>query len=546
MDDNQDVTTAGGSAGRDYLDVLRKRWWVILLVVLIGGGAGAAISYSSTPQYQSTASVYFAVQSGGTAADLSQSGNFAQSQMPTFASFATLPVVLDPVIKQLGLKQTAAGLAKSISVATSSTTVIIDVTASDPVPAQAARIANAVAKQLGTVVTTLSVRNAAGQPTVTSQTVAPALAATSPYSPRTERNIAAGLLAGLLLGYLLAYAWQRLDTRVRSVRDATDTLGAPLLGQIWTDRSLTKGHQVMVDGATGPLAEAIRSIRTNLQFLRIDGRPLVTIVSSALSGEGKTTTSINLAIALAETEATVLLIDADLRRPSVASKLGLEGAAGLTTVLIGQAGFAEVVQAWGFTGLDILPSGQVPPNPSELLGSSAMRELLAHAAARYDYVLLDSAPLLPVTDTAVLAMSGFGTVLVAAAGEVSRPQLKQAAAAISRVGGETLGVVVNKLPHRSVQRAAYTYAATDEVPPVAAVRPIRHRAAAEVDPAGESGEVPVVIESPAAQTPHADADAGAHASAELASRQHDRSGRAAAPGRRPGRLRVENSDPSDL
>lgn len=469
-------TRGSGGTARDYLTVLRKRWYVVLLAVLIGGGAGAALSYTTTPLYQSTASVYFAVQSGGTAADLSQSGNFAQSQMPTFASFATLPVVLDPVIKQLALRRTAANLAGSISVATSSTTVIIDVTVSDPVPEQAARISNAVATELGKVVTDLSVRNAAGQPTVVAQTVAPALPATAPFSPRTLRNIAAGLLAGLLLGYLLAYAWQRLDTRVRTVEDATVMVKAPLLGQIWTDRSMGKGHQVMVDGAAGPLAEAIRSIRTNLQFLRINGKPLVLIVTSALSGEGKTTTSINLAIALAETEAKVLLIDADLRRPSVASKLGLEGAAGLTTVLIGRAELGDVLQPWGSTGLDILPSGQVPPNPSELLGSTAMLDLLDGMSARYDYVILDSAPLLPVTDTAVLAMSGFGTVLVTAAGEVTRPQLREAVSAISRVGGGIVGVVVNKLPHRSVKRAAYTYGATGDLAVSSTpMRPVRRQ-----------------------------------------------------------------------
>lgn len=453
----EDQGKGKGGSVRDYLAVIRKRWYVLLLAMLIGGGAGAAVSYSSTPLYESTAGVYFAVQTGGTAADLSQSGNFAQSQMPTFASFATLPIVLNPVIKQLGLGRTAANLAGSVSAVASSTTVIINLTVSDPDPQQAARISNAVATQLGKTVTNLSVRNTAGKPSVVAQTVSPALPAATPFSPRTQRNIAAGILAGLLLGYLLAYAWERLDNRVRTVEDATDTVSAPLLGQIWTDRAFNKGQQVMVDGPYGPLAEAIRSIRTNLQFLRLDGKPLVAIITSALSGEGKTTTSINLAIALAETEARVLLIDADLRRPSVAGKLDLEGAVGLTTVLIGRADLADVIQPWGNTGLDIMPSGQVPPNPSELLGSAAMLDLLETLAGRYDYVLLDSAPLLPVTDTAVLAMSGFGTVLVTAAGEVTRPQLRDAVAAIQHVGGEVLGVVVNKLPHRSVKRAAYTY-----------------------------------------------------------------------------------------
>lgn len=461
----QDIDgNARSGTGRGYLSVLLKRWYVVVLAVLIGGGVGAAVSYTATPFYDSTASVYFAVQTGGTASDLSQSGNFAQSQMPTFASFATLPVVMDPVIKKLGLQQTAAGLASAVTVTTSSTTVIIDITARDASATQAASIANTVADQLATVVTSLSVRNTSGNPSVVARKVATALPAVNPSSPRTGLNIGAGVLAGLLLGYLLAYLWQRLDKRVRTVDDATTTAHAPLLGQIWSDRALGKGHQVMIDGTRGPLAEAIRSIRTNLQFLRINGESLVAIVTSSMSGEGKTMTSINLAIALAETEARVLLIDADLRRPSVATKLNLEGAVGLTTVLIGQAELSGAIQPWGDTGLDVLTSGQIPPNPSELLGSAAMLELLDDMAAHYDYVLLDSAPLLPVTDTAVLAMSGFGAVLVTAVGEITRPQVREAVAALEHVGGRTLGIVVNKLPPRSVKRATYTYGAPDDAP----------------------------------------------------------------------------------
>ena len=172
------------------------------------------------------------------------------------------------------------------------------------------------------------------------------------------------------------------------------------------------------------------------------------VVTSAMPSEGKTTSTANLAIALAETGARVVLIDADLRRPRVADVMGIENAAGLTDLLIGRAEVHDVVQPWGRTKLDVLPAGLVPPNPSELLGSAAMQALLGLLTEQYDHVLLDAPPLLPVTDAAVLATMTSGAVVVTSARSSRTPQLRAALDRLDRVGASVLGVVVSMVAFR--------------------------------------------------------------------------------------------------
>src|SRR5690606_18138443 len=162
------------------------------------------------------------------------------------------------------------------------------------------------------------------------------------------------------------------------------------------------------------------------QFVEVDDNRRHVLVTSSLPGEGKSTTAINLAITLADAGTRVVLVDGDLRRPSVSRYLGLEGSVGLTTALIGRVPLEAAVQPWGDTNLFVLPSGEVPPNPSELLGSAQMERLVAKLDEMYDVVVIDSAPLLPVTDSAVLARLTGGTILVIRAGEVHNAQVQQA------------------------------------------------------------------------------------------------------------------------
>src|SRR5699024_2401851 len=174
---------------------------------------------------------------------------------------------------------------------------------------------------------------------------------------------------------------------------------------------------IVHDDPRSPRTEAFRTTRTNLQFFASNDHARVFVVSSAAPGEGKSHVVANLAVALAETGARVALVEADLRRPRLAQVMGIEGAAGLSDVLIARAPLEDVLQPWGPGNLVVLPAGQIPPNPAELLGSKKMRELLDMLRETADYVLIDAPPVLPVTDAAILTNYASGSLLVSSIGQ---------------------------------------------------------------------------------------------------------------------------------
>lgn len=234
-------------------------------------------------------------------------------------------------------------------------------------------------------------------------TVRAASVPTSAASPNLRLNLALGLVVGLALGVAVAVVRELLDTRLRSTADVEDVTDAPVLGVIGYEEDAPQHPLIVQESPKAIRAESFRRLRTNLQFLELGPAARTYVMTSALPGEGKTTTSINLAITLADAGQRVVLLDADLRRPSVARYMGIEGSVGLTTVLIGKVGVEDAVQPWGNGNLDVIAAGQVPPNPSELLGAAPMADLLDRLRAEYDAIVIDTPPLLPVTDAAILA-----------------------------------------------------------------------------------------------------------------------------------------------
>jgi capsular exopolysaccharide synthesis family protein len=261
--------------------------------------------------------------------------------------------------------------------------------------------------------------------------------------------IVAAIVAGLVVGAGQAWAREAVDTRVRDAEVLAEVTARPLIGSVGTWSASDRNPVVVASAPFSSQSESFRQLRTNLTFLRIadeavEGAHVLSITSS-LAGEGKSTVSSNLAVALAQTGARVLLVDADLRRPTIAGLLRLEGSVGLTTVLAGQAPLVDVVQQWGEHGLHVLPSGPLPPNPAELLGSPVMRRLVEQMRRDYDYVVFDSAPLLPVADAVVLSRVVDGTVVVAQAGRVRRGQVVRALANLEQVSAPVVGLVLNRV-----------------------------------------------------------------------------------------------------
>ena len=441
---------------REYWFLVRKRWAMITLIIVFCVAAGVATTLLTPKMYASTTRVFVSTQTPDTASDLLTGSNFTQQRVKSYADIVTSPKVLNPVIARADLDVNYAELASHISTNVPLNTVIIEITVLDLHPEKAAKIADAVSESLTSVVDQLET-SSNGQPSLVKVSIIqPGSLNLTPDSPKPLLNIALSLFIGLVLGFGAAILRDRLDLRVRNSDDITTITGANILGAMAFDAETPK-HPLIVHTSPRSLqAEAYRQLRTNVHFVEVDGNRKSIVVSSSVPSEGKTTTACNLAIALADAGAKVLLIDCDFRKPDVHNYMGIEGSVGLTNHLIGQARLEDVIQDWAGK-LDVLPAGQIPPNPSELLGSDKMLQILRYLEGKYDQIVLDAAPLLPVTDAAILSKITSGIILVVGIGKTTRPQLQGAIQHITSVNGRILGTVLNKVPQRGAGSYGYGY-----------------------------------------------------------------------------------------
>ena len=443
---------------RDYGRMLRKRWMMIVACLLLGGAAGYGASALATPIYQAQAQIFVSAQSSGSSlSDANQGSLFTQQRVKSYAQIVNTPAVLAPVIASLHLNTTVERLAKQVSATAPLDTVLINVSVDDPSASRARDIVNAVSQEFADQVRQLETPVDGGPAPVKLTVVKQADLPLAPVSPRTKVNLALGLLLGLAIGVGLAVLRESLDTTIKRVEDLQLITGAGALGMIAFDSDA--GKQPLISGLdpSSQRSESFRTLRTNLQFVDIDHPPRTVVITSAVAGEGKSTTACNLAITLAEAGIRVALVESDLRRPKIADYLGIEGSVGLTSVLIGRATLDDALQTWGRSGLAVLASGPIPPNPSELLGSGHMVALLRQLQQRFDVVIIDAPPLLPVTDAAVLSRICDGAVLVVRYGKTRREQLERTAKALSTVDARILGTVMNMAPTKGPDAYAYGY-----------------------------------------------------------------------------------------
>jgi polysaccharide biosynthesis transport protein len=493
----------------EYLAILRKRWMSILIVTSLAMAVAIGASLLATPTYEAKSQVFVSVSTGGSTSDLLQGSSFTQNRVKSYADMVTSPRVLIPVIEQLHLASTPDKLARSITPDSPLDTVLINITVTDTDPKVASDVANATANSLGTQVTALEKPEGSQPSPVRISTLRTATVPTEPATPNVRLDLALGLLLGLALGFLQAVLREVLDTKVRSESDVQRVTEVSVIARIGFDEDAPRHPLIVQSSPHDHRSEAFRRLRTNLQFLDIADQPQIIVVTSSIPGEGKSTTAINLAITMADAGSRVALIDADLRRPSIGEYMGLESEVGLTTVLIGHADLRDAIQPWGDCNLDVLTSGQVPPNPSELLGSRSMANLLEALASQYDMVLIDTPPLLPVTDAAILSKISGGAVVVAGADTVRRQQFAEGLGSLEAVDARVLGVVLNRLAHNQTDGYKYyDYASratragnkrTQERSPMPG--PLRQRAArrgrnqppSQADPVGspEVGRQPV-------------------------------------------------------
>lgn len=436
-----------------YLRAIRKSWWIVVIVILLGTAAGVYRNFSATPIY--AAGVTFYVSTASSAADNAAAGDqFAQNRAVSYAKLLSSETLAQRVIDATGLQLTASELASELSGSADLNTVLVTGTIEDPSRARALRIAKGVATEFPIMVEGFDNRTAGRGSVKLIVTSGPGVGA-APILPRKTVNLLYGFGAGLILGLAIAVLRYLRDSSVRHQEEVEAITGAPVLATI--DYESTARKQPLVLELDTPTArgEEFRQLRTSLQFIDAASELATLVVTSPDEGEGKSTTAANLALVYAESGRLVLLVDADLRRPRAAAYFGLETAIGLSNVLAGQVDLDHAIQIWRDASMYVLASGSIPPNPSELLGSPAMTALLDRLRKHFDLVIIDTPPLLPVTDALVLAGGVDGVLLVCRHGKTRRAKLGAATRSLQTVNARLVGCVLNMSPAR--ERAGYSY-----------------------------------------------------------------------------------------
>ncbi|SIR76800.1 polysaccharide biosynthesis tyrosine autokinase [Microbacterium sp. RURRCA19A] len=441
--------------------ILRAYWKAIVALTLAGGLAGLGWSALQPRVYTADASGYVAsVSSDGSTSSALAGGTLALSRVKSFIDMGYWKSVAETARDELGLTDSPESLVQRIRVSNPVDTVNVRVDATGPTPEAARDLAQAWLQGMTVQVDQLE-STGGGHGAVKLVAGDSARLPTAPSSPNEKLAIAVGALAGAVAGVLFALVRRAFDRRVRSAHDISDSVDVSVVGILPVDKELAAGRAVFsfddIRDGRGSFAhkEAMRELRTNLQYVDVDRPPRVMVVTSPLPGDGKSTTAANLAVSIAATGQSVILIDADLRRPVLGATFGFSDDVGLSDVLAGRARIEQVAHQVDENGrLFVVAAGRTPPNPSEMVGSQRMQQL-ARTLADDMVVIIDSPPTLAVADAAVIANWADGAVLVVTAGRTTDDMLQRAVGNIAKTRGRLLGVVLNRVPLRGADSNYY-------------------------------------------------------------------------------------------
>lgn len=441
----------------DCLRILRERWLVVALATVLGAAVGAGAFLLLPPTWTAHATLYVAARDAGDTQQAYQGAQLSEQRVRSYTALVTGRRVTAEVTAQLGLPDRPEELADRIAATSAEDSVLIDVAVRDGDPGRAADIANRIGVVLTGIVAEMETPPGTGTVApVALRVVEPAVAPDRPSSPGLLFLITVGTTIGVALGCAGVLARRLLDVSVRSPERLEAVTGLPLLASVPTDTALRRTRLVATGAAGGPFVEAFRWLRTMLAFVDVTRPRRVVMVTSGGSGEGKTTTVVNLAATLATAGRRVLVVDADLRRPAVAESLGVEPTVGLADVLVGRVSFDRAVQHAGSAGVSVLAAGCPVPDPGELLAGEGMTALLATARSRFDVVIVDTAPLLLFTDAAALARTVDGVLLVCRYRSATYPRVAEALHALTTVSVRPIGTVLTAAPPtHGTEYAAY-------------------------------------------------------------------------------------------
>lgn len=454
----------------DLLKAVKKHTITAVITLVAILVAVAAFTFLSTPKYTATSELLATYRSSSGAAgsgtssvagELSSGASYINSQIQTYPQMVKTESVLQPVIDDLGLKTTVKELAATVTASNPSDTMLVDISVENVDPKVASSIANAVAESLKKQVTS-TIYSDEGDKIVSPVNLAvvqQAYAPATPSSPNAKLNLAVGIVGGVILGVIAALIKDLMDTRVRQDSDIAAITDAPVLGSLTRNDSFGESTPVIIAHPASREAEEVRRLRTNLSFVLPDEHLAnVIVVTSTGPSEGKTTVSVNLATAFAESGHKVLLIDADVRNPSVSKKIGIEGTVGLTHLITNQVSSRDSIQRYWKPNFHVLPAGKQSMNPSILLNSRAMKALVEQVAESYDYVFVDTAPMQVSNDAAIFAKDGPSLLLVAGLGATEKKLFRQTVSELDTLDIHPVGVATNYTePEKSHSNTYYYY-----------------------------------------------------------------------------------------
>ena len=429
---------------REYLTLLVQQWrWIVGAAIV--GIVVAIVAVLLTPAtYAASVTLYVSTASNVNSTDAYQGSLLSQDRVKSYTELLSSYRLGQEVAADLKLPDDPQAIADQVSASVTPSTVLLRAEVTDTSPERAQAIAGAVGRRFPALVADLERPADRTQPPAISARVVegPVLEA-EPVSPRPLVDVGIGLAAGLLLGITIAVLRRSLDGSVLSLPQLAKLFPRPLLGTMPRDRHVQRSPLFLRDRPTSPIAESLRAVRTNVGLSSAGGAERVVTVTSAVEGEGKSTLLVNLALAEANAGARVLVVEGDLRRPRAAGYLGLPDGDGLSGLLAGRGELADVVRPGPVERLEVLSSGPLPSNPYELVESDRMDAVLAAARERYDLVLVDAPPLLPVADGLALARRADSVVFVVRAGATGGALVRRAYEQLETAGLKHVGVVLN-------------------------------------------------------------------------------------------------------
>lgn len=442
----------------DFVRLTRANLWRLLLAAAIGAGLAYGYALTLPKVYSADASGYVVTSTAAqTAGELFQNSAISESRAESYLTLVNSRAVAARIVEKLNLDVAPAEIAGRLSASVQPQSVIMKIQAVGPTPEQARDVADAAMEATALEASRLEMGGALRtdqEPIIKIIPVETALLPTAPVAPDLDKYRTAGGLAGIGLAYAFIIGRRFLDTRVRSAKDVEEQTNSTALGIIPQTNELRAKEGRGRVGRLGVAAEGFRQLRTNLRFVRVDDPPRSIIVTSANPSEGKSTVSSTLARVLGEAGQPTVIIDADLRRPTLSTIFERDGSVGLSQILSGQVDVDDALVDTDQVNLQLIPAGRIPPNPSELLGSQRMKQLLDDLSRDY-LVIVDAPQLLPVTDAGLLSGVADGTLLVLAVGRTHKEQAAFSAKVLDQVGGTLLGVVLNLAPARGLGAVAY-------------------------------------------------------------------------------------------